>query len=61
MTNYTLQFIRPLVRETLVQRIFDALNGGGAFIFSEKVVSEDKRLNKLLIDGYYDFKSYNFV
>ncbi|WP_345969163.1 carboxy-S-adenosyl-L-methionine synthase CmoA [Sulfurimonas sp. HSL1-6] len=56
ITNYTLQFIRPPVRETLVQRIFDALNPGGVFIFSEKVVSEDKRLNKLLIDGYYDFK-----
>jgi tRNA (cmo5U34)-methyltransferase len=56
ITNYTLQFVRPPVRETLVQRIFDALNPGGVFIFSEKVVSEDKRLNKLLIDGYYDFK-----
>jgi tRNA (cmo5U34)-methyltransferase len=56
ITNYTLQFIRPLVREKLITRIYDALNDGGAFIFSEKVVSEDKRLNKLLIDGYYDFK-----
>jgi tRNA (cmo5U34)-methyltransferase len=56
ITNYTLQFIRPLVRETLIRRIFESLNAGGVFIFSEKVVSEDKRLNKLLIDGYYDFK-----
>jgi len=56
ITNYTLQFIRPPVRETLIRRIYDALNSGGAFIFSEKVVSEDKRLNKLLIDGYYAFK-----
>ena len=52
----TLQFIRPLVRETLIAKLYGALNGGGVFIFSEKVVSEDKRLNKLLIDGYYDFK-----
>jgi tRNA (cmo5U34)-methyltransferase len=56
ITNYTLQFIRPPVRETLIAKLYDALNEGGAFIFSEKVVSEDKRLNKLLIDGYYDFK-----
>jgi tRNA (cmo5U34)-methyltransferase len=56
ITNYTLQFIRPPVRETLIKRLFDALEEGGAFIFSEKVVSENKRLNKLLIDGYYDFK-----
>ena len=56
ISNYTLQFIRPLVRETLIKTLFDALKPGGAFIFSEKVVSEDKRLNKLMIDSYYDFK-----
>lgn len=56
ITNYTLQFVRPPIRETLIKRIFEALEEGGAFIFSEKVVSEDKRLNKLLIDTYYDFK-----
>ncbi len=56
IANYTLQFIRPLVRETLIKALFDALKPGGAFIFSEKVVSEDKRLNKLMIDSYYDFK-----
>lgn len=56
ITNYTLQFIRPLVREALIRRVYEALNRGGAFIFSEKVVCEEKRLNKLLIDRYYDFK-----
>lgn len=56
ITNYTLQFIRPLVREALIRRVYEALKGGGAFIFSEKVVCEEKRLNKLLIDRYYDFK-----
>lgn len=56
VSNYTLQFIRPPVRENLVKRIADRLNEGGAFIFSEKVISEDKTLNKELIDCYYDFK-----
>jgi tRNA (cmo5U34)-methyltransferase len=56
ISNYTLQFIRPLQREKLLRRIADALNEGGVFIFSEKVVSEDKKLNKELIDIYYDFK-----
>ncbi|MEA3373324.1 MAG: carboxy-S-adenosyl-L-methionine synthase CmoA [Campylobacterota bacterium] len=56
ISNYTLQFVRPPVRETLVRRIYETLNEGGAFIFSEKVVSEDKTLNKALIDCYYDFK-----
>ncbi|MBD3799081.1 carboxy-S-adenosyl-L-methionine synthase CmoA [Sulfuricurvum sp.] len=56
VSNYTLQFIRPLVRDTLVRNIADILNEEGVFIFSEKVVSEDPRLNKELIDCYYDFK-----
>jgi len=56
ISNYTLQFIRPPVRETLVKKLYDALKPGGVFLFSEKVVSEEKRLNKLLIDCYYDYK-----
>lgn len=56
ISNYTLQFIRPLERETLVAKVHGALNDDGVFIFSEKVVCEDKRLDKLLIDNYYAFK-----
>ncbi len=56
ISTYTLQFIRPLIRETLVKKISDALHVKGAFIFSEKVISDNKRLNKELIDIYYDFK-----
>jgi len=56
ISNYTLQFIRPLVREELLKKISAALHEGGAFIFSEKVVSPNSRLNKELIDCYYDFK-----
>ena len=54
--NYTLQFIRPLVRETLLRKIYDSLEEGGVFIFSEKVLSENATLNKQLIDCYYSFK-----
>ncbi|HEX5711329.1 MAG TPA: carboxy-S-adenosyl-L-methionine synthase CmoA [Sulfuricurvum sp.] len=54
--NYTLQFIRPMVREKLVQKIYDSLSDGGVFIFSEKVLSENATLNKQLIDCYYDYK-----
>ncbi|RLA72266.1 MAG: carboxy-S-adenosyl-L-methionine synthase CmoA [Epsilonproteobacteria bacterium] len=56
ISNYTLQFIRPPVRETLVQKVSDALKERGRFIFSEKVVTKDNQLNKELIDCYYDFK-----
>lgn len=56
ISNFTLQFIRPIQRETLIKKIYDSLEVGGAFIFSEKVISEDKKLHKLFIDEYYKFK-----
>jgi len=56
ISNYTLQFIRPLVREELVKKIASSLKKGGAFIFSEKVISHHSKLNKDLIECYYDFK-----
>jgi tRNA (cmo5U34)-methyltransferase len=56
VSNYTLQFIRPLVREELIKKIADALKKEGVFIFSEKVISHHPKLNKDLIEHYYDFK-----
>jgi len=59
VSNYTLQFIRPLVREKLVKKISDSLKKEGVFIFSEKVISHHPKLNKDLIEFYYDFKKSN--
>ncbi|MGA1933239.1 carboxy-S-adenosyl-L-methionine synthase CmoA [Arcobacter sp. YIC-464] len=56
LSNYTLQFIRPLQREKLVKKIYDSLEDKGIFIFSEKVISSNPTLNKQSIDEYYDFK-----
>jgi len=56
ISNYTLQFIRPLVREELVKKIAKSLKSEGVFIFSEKVISHHSKLNKDLIECYYDFK-----
>ena len=56
ISNYTLQFIRPLIREELVKKISASLKKGGIFIFSEKVISHHPKLNKDLIECYYDFK-----
>lgn len=56
VANYTLQFIRPMQRMELVKRIYEGLEESGIFIFSEKVVFEDKVLDKQLIDIYYDYK-----
>ncbi|OHD99981.1 MAG: carboxy-S-adenosyl-L-methionine synthase CmoA [Sulfurimonas sp. RIFCSPLOWO2_12_FULL_36_74] len=56
ISNYTLQFIRPLIREELVKKISASLKKDGVFIFSEKVISHHPKLNKDLIECYYDFK-----
>jgi len=56
IANYTLQFIRPLQREKLIQKIYDSLEKGSIFIFSEKVITDNKILNKQFIDEYYNFK-----
>jgi tRNA (cmo5U34)-methyltransferase len=56
ISNYTLQFIRPLQREKLISKIYNSLEDGGVFIFSEKIITDNKKLNKLYIDQYYDFK-----
>ena len=56
VANYTLQFIRPMQRLELVKKIYEGMNDDGMFIFSEKVVFEDKKLDKQMIDTYYDYK-----
>ncbi len=56
IANYMLQFIRPLQRSAFVQKLYDALKPQGIFLLSEKIVFDDKVLNKQMIDVYYDFK-----
>jgi tRNA (cmo5U34)-methyltransferase len=56
VANYTLQFIRPIQRLELINKLYQGLNEDGIFIFSEKVVFEDKKLDKQLIDIYYKYK-----
>jgi tRNA (cmo5U34)-methyltransferase len=56
VANYTLQFIRPMQRMELIKKLYEGLSEEGVFIFSEKVVFEDKVLDKQMIDIYYDYK-----
>jgi len=56
IANYTLQFIRPMQRIELVKKLYEGLNDEGIFIFSEKVLFKDKKLDKDLIDIYYAYK-----
>ncbi len=56
ISNYTIQFLRPKKRDIMIKRIYEALEEGGLFIFSEKVIMEDKSLDKHFIELYYDYK-----
>lgn len=52
----TLQFVRPLYRDTLVKAIHQGLNDNGCVILVEKVLGEDSVFNRLFIDYYYGMK-----
>lgn len=56
---WTLQFIRPLRRDSLIRWIYSALVEGGALVVAEKVLTNDSRMNRFFIDFYYDFKRRN--
>lgn len=52
----TLQFIRPLYRDKLVEQILHGLNANGCLILVEKVIGEDSLFNRLFIKYYYEMK-----
>ena len=52
----TLQFIRPLYRQSLMRSILSGLNENGCLILVEKVLGEDSMFNRLFIKYYYDLK-----
>lgn len=57
--NFTLQFIPPVERTALLQRIFDGLLPGGIFVLSEKIRHENPQGNALISDLHHQFKLKN--
>ncbi|EMK6666873.1 carboxy-S-adenosyl-L-methionine synthase CmoA [Vibrio fluvialis] len=57
--NFTLQFLSPEDRYTLLEKIYAGLRPGGILILSEKFVFENQVANELLIDLHHDFKRAN--
>lgn len=55
----TLQFVRPVYREQLIQNIYEGINPGGVLILVEKILAEDSSFNRSFIDYYYSFKRHN--
>jgi len=52
----TLQFIRPLYRDRLIERIRRGLSDEGCLILVEKVLGESSTFNRLFIKHYYELK-----
>ena len=57
--NFTLQFVEPAYRSTLLNRIGKAIVDGGALILSEKIKFDDQFLHDLYTDQYHAFKKAN--
>jgi len=56
---FTLQFLEPLDRRTIVASIHDSLIGNGCLILTEKVFGADHLTSRLMGDLHDDFKRRN--
>jgi len=57
LMNFTLQFISPSQRNTLIQKIYNGLIDGGSLILSEKIKFDDTMTNQALIDIHHQYKA----
>lgn len=56
VSYYTIQFIKPRVRQLVFDKIYESLNWGGAFILFEKVRACDARFQDMMTALYTDYK-----
>jgi tRNA (cmo5U34)-methyltransferase len=56
---WTLQFIRPFRRDSLVKSVYNGLRDGGVFLVNEKILTGSSDMNRFFIDFYYNFKKRN--
>ena len=57
---FTLQFMPHKDRLSVLKTIYNSLNSGGAFVFSEKIYLENPRVQDMLTFMYYDHKRKTF-
>ena len=57
--NFTLQFLEPAERQTLLNTVWQGLRPGGALVLSEKFSFEDADVGELLFNMHHDFKRAN--
>jgi len=57
--NFTLQFVAEELRETLICKIYAAMNKGGAFVLSEKIKTDSVLEQDRLTSLHHAFKKAN--
>lgn len=57
--NFTLQFIAPEQRLTIIETIYRGLQPGGVLILSEKISHDTPDGNEMLVDLHHEFKRRN--
>jgi tRNA (cmo5U34)-methyltransferase len=53
---FSLQFMPKRNRQVIVERVYESLVKGGAFIFAEKIHSENSLVQEMMQFCYYDYK-----
>jgi len=56
VSYYTIQFIHPKLRQQLIDKIYESLHWGGAFIMYEKVRANDARFQDIISNLYMEYK-----
>ncbi|MBF7043736.1 carboxy-S-adenosyl-L-methionine synthase CmoA [Campylobacter volucris] len=56
IATYTMQFIRPPKRQEIINQIYEHLNTQGMFVMSEKILYEDVKIAKKMIEIYENYK-----
>ena len=59
VSYYVIQFIPPRDRQKLIDKIYETLNWGGAFVWFEKVRGPDARFQDIMVNMYHNFKLDN--
>ena len=59
ISYYSIQFIPTRDRQDLINKIYESLEWGGAFVWFEKVRGSDARFQDMLVNLYNNFKLKN--
>jgi len=58
---FTLMFMPPHQRELVIKNVYNGLNSGGAFVFSEKTMADSAKVQDIRTFTYYDYKRKSFT